>query len=132
MSFFILKKRGIIMNGERILFSLIFFAIVYAGVFFVYYMIFDDMLKKEKYTKISELVLLTNKFKLDQKKMDYRKCLRGVALINAFILALVVVIVEWIGIDTFLWLPIALVLLFGLILLCYYLYGKYCEKKWGK
>ena len=120
------------MTSEKILFSLIFFVIVYAIVFLAYYFIFDDMLKKEKYTKISELVLLTNKFKIDKKKMDYRKCLKGVAMINAFIWALVIVIVDFIGIGSMIWLPIALVLIFGLIILCYYLYGKHCEKKWGK
>ena len=50
---------------ETILFSLLFFAIVFIAAYFIYYMIFDDKLKKEKYTKISELVLLTNNFKID-------------------------------------------------------------------
>lgn len=114
------------------MFSILFFIIVFLGAFFIYYMIFDDMLKKEKYTKISELVLLTNKFKLDKKKMDYRKCLTGVAMINSFIIALTVVVVDLIGLKNMIWFPIAIVMLFGLILLGYYLYGKYCEKKWGK
>ena len=36
---------------ETILFSLLFFAIVFIAAYFIYYMIFDDKLKKEKYTK---------------------------------------------------------------------------------
>ena len=117
---------------ETILFSLLFFAIVFIAAYFIYYMIFDDKLKKEKYTKISELVLLTNKFKINKKKMDYRKCLTGIAMINSFIIALTVVVVDLIGLKNMIWFPIALVMIFGLILLGYYLYGKYCEKKWGK
>ena len=50
-------------------FSLIMFVLLYSVIYVVFYFIFDDMLKKEKYTKISELVLLTNKFNLDKKKM---------------------------------------------------------------
>ena len=117
---------------EVILSSLIFFVVVFAVAYFVYYMIFDDKLKKEKYTKISELVLITKKFKIDKKKMDYRKCLKGVAMINAFIIAITVVVVDLIGITNILWLPIALVMLFSLLIICYYTYGKICEKKWGK
>jgi hypothetical protein len=130
MSFFIEEKREYM--KETILFSLLFFAIVFIAAYFIYYMIFDDKLKKEKYTKISELVLLTNKFKIDKKKMDYRKCLKGVALINAFIIALTVVVVDLIGLSNMLWFPVAIVMLFGLLIICYYSYGKICEKKWGK
>ena len=99
--------------SEKIMFSLLFFVIVYLVVYFIYYMIFDDMLKKEKYTKISELVLLTNKFKLDKKKMDYRKCLKGIAMINAFIIGVTVVVVDLIGIKNVLWFPVALVMIFA-------------------
>ena len=118
--------------SDKILFSVLFFIIMFLIVYFVYYMIFDDMLKKEKYTKISELVLLTNKFNIDKKKMDYKKCLNGIALINAFIMSLTMVVVDLIGLNSLIWLPIALVMIFGLIILMYYTYGKICEKKWGK
>ena len=84
---------------DKIKFSLLFFVVVFIGFYILYYLIFDDKLKKEKYTKISELVLLTKKFNLDKKKMDYRKCLKGVALINAFIIAITVVVVDLIGLN---------------------------------
>ena len=64
-------------------FTVIMFVVLFVGVYLVFNFIFDDMLKKEKYTKISELVLLTKKFDLDKKKMDYKKALNGIALINA-------------------------------------------------
>ena len=117
---------------DKILFTILFFIIMFIVVYFVYYMIFDDMLKKEKYTKISELMLITNKFKVDKKKMDYKECLNGIALINAFIMSLTMAVVDLIGLKSIIWLPIALVMIFGLIIIMYYLYGKKCEKKWGK
>ena len=81
---------------------------------------------------IAEKLEKDHKIKLDKKKMDYRKCLTGVAMINSFIIALTVVVVDLIGLKNMIWFPIAIVMIFGLILLGYYLYGKYCEKKWGK
>ena len=118
--------------GDKLLFTILFFIIMFIVVYFVYYMIFDDMLKKEKYTKISELMLITNKFKVDKKKMDYKKCLNGIALINAFIMSLTMAVVDLIGLKSIIWLPIALIMIFGLIIIMYYTYGKMCEKKWGK
>ena len=130
MSFLFEEKREYMI--DKIKFSLLFFVVVFIGFYILYYLIFDDKLKKEKYTKISELVLLTKKFNLDKKKMDYRKCLKGVALINAFIIAFTVVVVDLIGLNNLIWFPIALVMLFGLIIILYFTYGKICEKKWGK
>ena len=53
-------------------FSLIMFAMLFIVVYFVCYFVYEDMLKKEKYTKISSLVLLAKKFDLDKKKMNYK------------------------------------------------------------
>ncbi len=113
------------------MFSVIFFGILFVVFYLLYYFIFDDMLKKEKYTKISELVFLTRKFNLDKKKMDYKKCLNGVAIINAFIIAITATLVDLIKIDIIFVLGIAFVILMGLIFICYMLYGKYLNKKWG-
>lgn len=90
------------------------------------------MLKKEKYTKISELTFLVSKFKLDKKKMNYKKCLNGVAIINAFIISFTIAIVDLIPISMIYKLGIAFVILMGLIFSLYMLYGKYLQKKWGK
>lgn len=114
------------------MFSVLYFVVIFVVVYFAYYFIFDDMLKKERYTKISELVLLTKKFNLDKKKMKTRSLLNGVAIINAFIMGITVVIVELLPWNY----AIKLLIAFGIILVLmfslYYMYGKYLNKKWGK
>lgn len=112
--------------------QIILFMIIFTIFYLIYYFIFDDMLKKEKYAQISELTLLVNKFELDKKKMDYKKCLNGVALINGFIIAIVCVIILSIKVHYIFRLSIAFVLLMTLVSVSYISYGKYLNKKWGK
>ena len=114
------------------MFSLIFFCIVFIIFYFIYLFIFEDMLKKEKYTKIRELVFLSDKFNLDKKKIDKKKCLNGVAIINGFIIAFTATIVDFLKINISFKLLVAFVILMFLIYICYTLYGKYLKKKWGK
>lgn len=89
------------------------------------------MLKKEKYMRISELVLMKKKFNLDKEKMDYKKLLRGIAIINSFIISFVISVVDMLKFDTTILLMIAFVLLMFLIYVSYMAYGKYLNKKWG-
>lgn len=114
------------------MFNLIMFIVIFLGVYFVYYFIFDDMLKKEKYTKISELVLLTRKFDLDKKKMNYRSALNGIAIINGFIVAVAFTIIDLIPVNIVLKLLIAFVIMLIMIFGIYIYYGKMLQKKWGK
>lgn len=114
------------------MFNLIMFIVIFIGVYFVYYFIFDDMLKKEKYTKISELVLLTRKFNLDKKKMNYKSALNGIAIINASIIAVTFTIIDLIPVNIVFKLIIAFVLMLIMIFTLYLSYGKYLQKKWGK
>ena len=116
------------------MFDLVFFCIIFMVVYFVYYFIFDDLLKKEKYTKISELVILTKKFNLDKKKMNYRKLLNMIAIINAFIISFTITVINllpdswFVGLKLLLAFVIILILIFSM----YMGYGKYLSKKWGK
>ena len=114
------------------MFSIIFFCVLFVVFYLIYYFIFDDKLKKEKYTKISELTFIVSKFKLDKKKMDYRKCLNGVAIINAFIISFTITIIDLLPIDIMFKLSVAFVMLMGLIFSLYMIYGKHLQKKWGK
>ncbi len=118
--------------GNKIIFSILFFIVIFVVVYLVYYFIFDDKLKKEKYTKITELGFLVRLNNLDKKKMNYKKCLNGVALINAFIIAFTITFIDAINLKIYLCLPIAFIMMFGMIYLFYTLYGKHLAKKWGK
>lgn len=114
------------------MFNIMFFIVIFVVVYFAYYFIFDDMLKKERYTKISELVILTKKFNLDKKKMNYRRLLNGVAIINAFIIAFSATLVDYLPIDIMFKLFVAFIVIIILIFSLYFAYGKYLNKKWGK
>ena len=81
------------------LFEIIFFIIVFTVAYLFFSYIFNDMLKKEKYTKITELKFLTNHFKLDKKKCNYKELLNGCAIINAFIIGFTVALVDYININ---------------------------------
>ena len=97
------------------MFNLIMFVIIFLGVYFVYYFIFDDMLKKEKYTKISELVLLTRKFNLDKKKMNYKSALNGIAIINASIISITFTIIDLLPVNVIIKLVIAFLIMLVMI-----------------
>ena len=113
-------------------FSLIMFVLIFMVVYFAYYFIFDDMLKKEKYTKISELVLLAKKFELDKKKMDYKQALNGIAIINAFIISFTFTVIDLIPVVITLKLVIGFAIMLCLIFSFYFAYGRSLQKKWGK
>lgn len=114
------------------MFGVLIFMIAFVICYFIYYFIFDDMLKKEKYTKIKELVILTKNFNLDKKKLNYRKCLNGVAIINSFIISITMGVVVSLPLANIYKLLIAGVMIIVLIIGCYFAYGKYLNKKWGK
>lgn len=116
------------------MFGVVLFLIFFIIIYFVYYFIFDDLLKKEKYTKISELVILTKKFNLDKKKMNYRKLLNGIAIINAFIISFTISMLDLIPdvIPIGVKLLIAFVIILILIFSMYFGYGYHLKKKWGK
>ena len=113
-------------------FTIIMFVILFVGVYLVFNFIFDDMLKKEKYTKISELVLLTKKFDLDKKKMDYKKALNGIALINALIVAVGFTITDLLPFNIVINLLIAFIVILLMMFGMYFAYGNHLKKKWGK
>ena len=113
-------------------FSLIMFVLLYSVIYVVFYFIFDDMLKKEKYTKLTSLVLLTNRFNLDKKQMDYKSTMNGVAIINAFIISFTFTVIDLIPVTNTLKLVIGFVIMLILMFGLYFSYGKKLQKKWGK
>ena len=120
-------EREIVMMFGVILFFVVFFVSC-----LVYYLIFDFLLKKEKYARISELVLLTNKFKLKKDRKHYRSILNGITIINSFIIAITIALVVSIKIDMIFRLLLAFVFMLILIFVMYTIYGKHLSKKWGQ
>ena len=85
--------------------------------------------KKQKQVEVGELNYLVSKFKLDQKKLNWKNLAIMFALINAFIMAFVVAILEFVSGEFYIKLPIAFVLIFALIYSLYEIYGRYLKNK---
>lgn len=84
---------------------------------------------KNKKISIKELDYLVYKFKIDKNKINYKSFGFMVSLINSFIMALVVVVVEVIPFYFIFRIIIAFILLTGLIYSLYEIYGRYLKKK---
>lgn len=84
---------------------------------------------KNKKTSIKELDYLVYKFKIYKNKINYKSFGFMVSLINSFIMALVVVVVEVIPFYFIFRIIIAFILLTGLIYSLYEIYGRYLKKK---
>ena len=113
------------------MFHLLLFIVVFLVVYFVFKLIFDDALRRDK-KNIKEIGVAKKVFHLDEKKIDNKKLLNGVSIINAFIVAITFIVVDLIGLDKAYWLAIAFVIIIALIFICYSIYGKILYKKWGK
>ena len=116
----------------RIMFELLLFTTSFIILNVIFNLFYDDALKKEKLSKIKTIPIMINKFNLDKKKVDNKSLLRGVSFINAFIISVTLVIVDFVGVEKIYWFLIAFVVIILLILICYYIYGKILQKKWGK
>ncbi len=113
---------------EYFLIFLISFLIVY----FVYYFIVVNRKKGlEAFKNGKQVMFFKNAYKLDLKKLDYKKFANSLSLVNAFIISITLVIIEFV--PGLIWkLLVSLVLLTPLILICYYILGKIYKKKEGK
>ncbi len=114
------------------MFHFLLFIVVFIIVYFAFRLFFEDALKREKKSDIKEVGVLKKLFNLDEKKIIYKELLKGVSIINAFIIGVTVVVVDIIGIEKVYWLFVALIVIVLLIIVCYYIYGKLLQKKWGE
>ena len=85
--------------------------------------------KKDKIPEVGELNYLVYKFKLNKDKLNWKSLAIMISLINSFIMALVISILELIPVKTIFKLMIAFVLLFALIYALYEIYGRYLKRK---
>ena len=114
------------------MFELLLFTTSFIILNVIFNLFYDDALKKEKLSKIKTISIMIDKFSLDKNKVNNRSLLRGVSFINAFIVSTTLVVVDLIGIDKIYWFIIAFAVIILLIFICYYIYGKILQKKWGK
>lgn len=105
--------------------------ILFVGVFAIYLFLFNKKIKKENYKNITEAEFLITRHDLDRKKIEYRKLVFDISLINGFIITIVYTIIININLNLILQLLIGFILLFLLIYSIYEIYGRYLKKKWG-
>lgn len=115
---------------KELLNILIEFIIAYALVFLLYWLIF--VRKKTKYdaNKVPvEYYYLISVYKLDQKKINYKKFIYTSAFINSFIIVFTYMIISRL-LNKWIWqLLIGIIIIILLIVICYGLLGRIYQKK---
>lgn len=107
-----------------------YFFLVLFVIFYIIHYIFDAIkIKKKKLDNIMLMSYVIKKFKINKNKINYKKELKWMALINSFIISSVGTFVSCIDTYIFLQLGIGFVLLFLLIYSLYEIYGRHLVKK---
>ena len=111
---------------------LLLFVISFLLIYFVYYFIVVNRKKGlEAFKEGKQVMFFKNAYKLDLKKLDYKKFANSLSLVNAFIISFTLVVVEFVP-GLIFKLLVALACLIPLILICYSVLGKVYKKKEGK
>lgn len=100
---------------------------------YLFYLFFIVLRKKtiSKYDKSKEVMYLKNKYKLDLSKINMKILANTIGLLNAFIIALVLFVIDFF--DSFIFkMLIGFVTLFPIILISYHILGKILQKNYGK
>lgn len=108
------------------------YLIVFAIIFIINYFLYVRKKKRLNKNKMPvELFYLISMYKLDIKKINYKKFLWIYSFVNTFIVSTIYIIVVYL-VEGFIWqLLIGMVLLILLIIICYGLLGRYYQKKEG-
>lgn len=109
--------------------NLYFFGVLLIVFFVIMYFISRRKLKKNKLDSIGDINYLIIKFKLDKKKINYKKLILIDSAINAFIISFTCTIISVLPIDLIWQLLIGFVILFLMIFLIYEIVGRICIKK---
>ena len=111
---------------------LLLFIISFLIVYLVYFIIVVNRKKGiEAFKEGKQVAFFKNAYKLNLKKLDYKKFANSLSLVNAFIISTTLVIVEFVP-GLIFKLLVALAVLIPLILICYTALGKVYKKKEGK
>ncbi|MBR1679634.1 MAG: hypothetical protein IJ772_00720 [Bacilli bacterium] len=114
---------------ENYLWHIFTFLLCFLIIFVLLYFIYLRQIKRKKKREIIELVYLQNKFHLDSKKLNARKQILWISMIDAFIMSFVWTFMNFIPVDFGWQLMIAFVLVFALIYSMYEIYGRHLVKK---
>ena len=111
---------------------LLVFVFCFVVVYLVYYSVIVFRKKGlEAFKKGKQVLFFKNAYHLDLNKLNYKKFANSLSLVNAFIIALTLTVVELF--DALIWkLLLGFLVLIPLILICYYVLGKIYKKKEGK
>ena len=106
------------------------FIIAYALVFVLYSLLF--VRKKTKYDKNKvpvEFYYLVSLYRLDQKKINYKKFIYITAFINSFIIVFTYMVISKL-LNKWIWqLLVGIVIIILLIIICYGILGRIYQKK---
>lgn len=110
-------------------FILYFFVVLFLIVFVINYIFDYYKIKKNKTENIMLTSYVIKKFNINKNKINYKKELKWMSLINSFIISSVGTFVSCIDTYIFLQLGIGFVLLFLLIYALYEIYGRHLLNK---
>ncbi len=118
---------------NEVLNILLEYIIVYVLIFILNYLFF--VRRKTKYNKNKvpvEFYYLVNLYKLDQKKINYKKFIYITAFINTFIVASTYIVIYRL-LDSWIWqLVFGIIIIILLIVICYGLLGRYYQRIMNK
>ena len=84
--------------------------------------------KYDKYKKSKQVIYFVKKYNLDFDKISFSKFINILSLINSFIMAITIILVQYLP-NLILKLIVAFIALIVLILACYKLLGIYIERR---
>ena len=111
------------------IFLIYFFVVLFLLVFVAIYVHNLRKVKKKKQDSIGELNYVVKKFKLDKKRINYKKEIRVVALLDSLIIASVGTFVTSLEIAIFLQLGLGFILMLALIYALFEIYGRHLVNK---
>lgn len=111
------------------LFLIYFFVVLFLLVFVAIYVHNLRKVKKKNQDTIGELNYVIKKFKLDKKRINYKKEIRVVALLDSLIIASVGTFVTSLEIAIFLQLGLGFILMLALIYALFEIYGRHLVNK---
>ena len=110
---------------EYVIYFLISFIIVYL---FYFLTVVLQKKKYDKFKKSNQVMYFVNKYKLNVNKIDIKKFINIISLINSFIIALSFTVVIKID-NNILMLLVGLIVLIPTMLISYHFIGKYLQKE---